>query len=61
VVVVRVDERPVDVEDGGRRQARKPIRGGPYAAVAMRAMFILWFVLIWGGIVFFTVIGLTHH
>jgi hypothetical protein len=27
----------------------------------MRAMFVLWFVLIFGGIAYFSVIGLTHH
>jgi hypothetical protein len=31
-----------------------------YPAV-VKAMFWVYFVLIWGGIVYFSVIGLTHH
>jgi hypothetical protein len=27
----------------------------------VRAVFVLYLTLIWAGIVFFTVIGLTHH
>jgi len=27
----------------------------------MRAVFVLYLTLIWAGIVFYTVIGLTHH
>jgi hypothetical protein len=27
----------------------------------MKAMFWLYLVLIWGGIVYFSVIGLSHH
>jgi hypothetical protein len=61
VVVVRVDERAVDVEDGSWRQAGKAIRANAYRAFAMRAMFFLWFALIFSGIVYFSVIGLTHH
>jgi hypothetical protein len=30
-------------------------------APAVKAMFWLYFVMIWAGIVYFSVIGLTHH
>jgi hypothetical protein len=28
---------------------------------SVKTMFWLYFVLIWGGIVYFSVIGITHH
>jgi hypothetical protein len=28
---------------------------------AMRAIFVFYLVMIWAGIAFYTVIGLTHH
>jgi hypothetical protein len=43
--------------------ARDP-RGAPGRApkpLAVRAMFVLYLTLIWAGILFYTVIGLTHH
>jgi hypothetical protein len=30
-------------------------------APAMKLMFWLYFVIAWGGIVYFSIIGLTHH
>jgi hypothetical protein len=31
------------------------------ACPKVRAMFLIWLVLIFGGIAYFSVIGLTHH
>jgi hypothetical protein len=39
-------------------------RGAPGRApksLPVRAVFVLYLTLIWAGIVFYTVIGLTHH
>jgi hypothetical protein len=39
-------------------------RGGPGPAPkssSVRTVFVLYLTLIWAGILFYTVIGLTHH
>jgi hypothetical protein len=48
----------------GGSHARRDPRGAPARATkppGVRAVFVLYLVLIWSGIVFYTVIGLTHH
>jgi hypothetical protein len=34
---------------------------GDVLSPIVRVMFLIWFVLIFGGIAYFSVIGLTHH
>jgi hypothetical protein len=40
--------------------ARGAVGAAPNSST-VRAVFVLYLTLIWAGIVFFTVIGLTHH
>jgi hypothetical protein len=73
VVVVGVDERAVDVEDGcGRHRLRIGLRGDPrdpalgvlarrYLEPAVRPMFVIYLTLVVAGITYFMVIGLSHH
>jgi hypothetical protein len=46
----RACQKPAPVPAG----ARLSLRG-------VKAMFWLYLVMVWGGIVYFSVIGLTHH
>jgi hypothetical protein len=48
---------------GGVHERRDPrgARGQAPKPTGVRAVFVLYLTLIWGGIVFFSVIGLTHH
>jgi hypothetical protein len=43
----------------GRGEKRRPGRARAYAC-PVRAMFVIWIVLIAAGIVLFSIIGLTH-
>jgi hypothetical protein len=48
---------------GGGHQRRDP-RGAPARAAnhsSVRAVFVVYLVLIWGGIAAAVVVGLTHH
>ena len=40
---------------------REAPREGPGMTARMRVMFLTWLILIATGLVFYTVIGLTHH
>jgi hypothetical protein len=43
-----------------KRAGEKADRNPPYAA-RMRAMLVIWSTILVTGLVYFTIIGLTHH
>ena len=65
VLVVRVDERAVDVEyccGGHARSYDAPAPDGPYCSPpSMRAIFTVYLVFVLLGLAYFIVIGLSHH